>query len=57
MLTISLFQLIFVTLVVLGFLVLSFAIGLSEGRAREACEPTQEIDEDDGESLGRRHRP
>ena len=56
MLTISVFQLVFLALVVLAFIALAFAIGLSEGRAREACEPTQEIDEDDGESLGRGHR-
>lgn len=54
--TFSPFQLIVSFVVVLLFNWLALAIGIAEGRAREACESTQEIADDDGGGLGARVR-
>ena len=55
MLTLTPLQLFILALFIFATAILAFCLGLIEGRAREACEPTQEIADDDGESFRGRH--
>ncbi len=50
--TFTLPQLVAMLLVAVGHIALAYVLGVWQGRIREACEPTQEIADDDGKGLG-----
>lgn len=55
MLTLSPFQQFLLALIIFAVALVAYLAGRADGRLREACEPTQKIDEDDGETFGSRH--
>lgn len=48
----SAFQVGAIVVMTLAAMLLAYLVGLAEGRAREAAEPTEHLIEDDGDGIG-----